>query len=68
MSIRFSEHRHETVASFFYNEVACGVIHLKNGDSFTFFNDSFKLLSYRHDNENIIMKAVCKVNKKLDKE
>jgi beta-galactosidase beta subunit len=68
MGIRFNQHRHETVASFFKNEVSCAVFHLKNGDSFTFYNDTFKLLSYNANNENVIMKAVCKVNKKLNNE
>jgi beta-galactosidase beta subunit len=66
MGITIKEYRRETVIDFFNHEVACGVIHLKNGDSFTFYNNTFKPLSYGSNNENVVMKAVCKVNQKLD--
>lgn len=66
MNIRFREFNRETVISFFRNDVACAVVHLKNGDSFTFYNDSFKPLADGVNNENEVMKAVCSINQKLN--
>ncbi len=65
MDIRFKDRTRETVLSFFKNDVACCAVYLKNGDSFTFYNDSFKPLSYNPKNENVIMQAVCVLNEKL---
>lgn len=65
MSIVFKEHRREAIIDFFQYDVACGVLHLKNGDSFSFFNGEFKPLSYGIKNENMIMQAVCNLNEKL---
>ncbi|WP_371194565.1 hypothetical protein [Glaciecola sp. SC05] len=65
MNIRFKEFNRETVISFFRNDVACAVVHLKNGDSFAFYNDSFKALNDGPNNESVVMKAVCDVHDKL---
>lgn len=65
MSVIFKEHRREAILDFFQHDVACGIIHLKNGDSFTFYNGEFKPLSYSSKNENTIMQAVCSLNEKL---
>lgn len=65
MSIRFNQNNREIIEGFFKFDVACGVIHLKNGDSFTFYNNEFKALSYSKNNENKILQAVCVLNEKL---
>ena len=65
MSTYFEHDLQECIGDFFERDVACAVVHMNNGQSFTYFNNTYFKLPKRKKNVNEIMKAVVDINEKL---
>ena len=65
MSTYFEHDLQEFIGEFFERDVACAVVHKTNGESFTYFNNTFLKLPKRKKNVNEIMKAIVEINEKL---
>jgi uncharacterized protein (DUF1015 family) len=65
MKVSFNPDMKESIEKYFERDVSCAVIHMKNGESFTYFNGSYFSFEAKPRNENLIMKAVININDKL---
>jgi hypothetical protein len=65
MGVYLKEDLREPVNRFFTRDVACAIVQMKNGDSFTYANGAYLSLPLNLKSGNTIMRAVADINDKL---